>query len=63
MDISNKQCRKRQLLDILDSCDSAKSRENILIDKILSLENTIVELQDSYSELLILYNKCAQVRF
>ena len=53
--------RKRQILDFLDRCDSSHNREELLLDKIIKLEDTLRELQDSYTELLISYRKLSCV--
>lgn len=52
MDISNKAKRKREILRTLDLAKSLKSkdREDILIDIILDLEDSLQELQESYCE-------------
>lgn len=59
MDISNKAKRKRELLRTLDVAKSLKSgeRENLLIDIILDLQDSLQELQEAYCELSVYLNR------
>lgn len=48
--------RVNEIKDILSHIEvSLTPRERILIDKILELEDLVLELQTSYSELLVKY--------
>lgn len=55
--------RRRAILDALEHSD-VHSREDLLIDKIIKLEDTLHDLQEMYAEVCINYkNKCVQPPF
>lgn len=59
MDNSNKSKRKREILRILDNAKTlpSKEREDILIDMILDLEDSLQELQVAYCDVQIYLNR------
>lgn len=66
MDISFSNLRRRKILDALDNCDSNFSRENMLLDKVVELQDSLCELQEAYAELSIKcrrLSQCAPVLF
>lgn len=67
MDNSNKSKRKREILRTLDNAKTLPShdREDILIDKILDLEDSLQELQVAYCDVQIYLKSqlCAPLPF
>lgn len=53
--MTSRSVRKREIITALMVVDKVSPRENLLIDKILELQDCLVELQDSYGELLSRY--------
>lgn len=64
-DKSLKHERRLKIEDMLRNCDSDSSRISILIDKVIELEDCLLEYQDSHLALMSAYKKlsCAQVPF
>lgn len=48
---------KQKLLEYLDLCDSDSVRINILVDKLVELQDSLSELQDAYCEMLINFRR------
>lgn len=53
--MKSRSARKCEIITALMVVDKCSPRENLLIDKILELQDCLVELQDSYGELLSKY--------
>lgn len=63
-DFSSNSIRRQKIYDSLEFCDNNKSREAILIDRIIQLENSLNELSESYAELLRLFElRCVHPPF
>lgn len=65
MNNSLSQIRRRKILESLDKCDSPATRESLLLDRIIELEDSLLELQETYAETLLSFKKlsCVQVPF
>lgn len=64
MDYSLKILRRNKIFQALDKCDSQEQRIELLVNKVLDLQNSLCELQDAYTEMLISYrNLCVQTPF
>ena len=57
MNVSNTSLRRQAILEALDKCDSRDTRESLLLDKVLELQDTLFEMQSAYCELTISYNR------
>lgn len=64
MDKSNRALRRAEIFEALDKCKINDTRESILVDKVISLEDSLRELQEAYAELTLSFRRrCVQVPF
>ena len=64
MDVSAKYQRKRFYYESVENCDCERDKIAILVDRIVELEASLNELEMSYTQVLLSFNRlCAQVPF
>lgn len=61
MNVSNHFIRRQSILDALEKCDSRDTRESLLLDKVIQLQDTLFELQQSYCELQLAFRRLSKL--
>ena len=61
MNNSNSAIRRRNILDSLSRCDNPATRESLLVDRIIELEDSLLELEQTYAEVCRVMKKMSCV--